>query len=168
MNPGWKVAFAVLALGACGQGSGATASDDARDVAGHIDALQAEQTAHSIEIGSLSTLDALHDPEVLHWRRVEGHLDAMNLGMSDMMACDSDRIAIVAAGFADSMQKMHVEFDAHRHVILGAGEMGAARIEEARHGEAVRDITGAMQDRWNTMMLDPRAYACPRCSSCGM
>jgi hypothetical protein len=169
MNRSWLVGLAVLVLGACGHDDGTMMSDYAQDVGRHLDALRAEQTAHSSEVLSLSTLDGIRGAESTHWQRMGDHLDQMNLVMSDMMACGSDRgVRIDTAEFAGSMQKIRSECDGHRQAMQNALDVDSARGEETRHGDAFQAEMGVMRGRWNMMMVQSRGYSCSHCRYCGM
>ena len=169
MNRIWLIGLAVLVLGACGHDDGTMMSDYARDIGRHLDALGAEQTSHSSEVASLSTLDGIRGAESTHWQRMGDHLDQMNLVMGDMMACGSDRgVRIDAAEFARSMQEIRSDCDEHRQAMQSAVDVDSARSEETRHGNAFHTKMGVMRGQWNMMMIQSGEYSCSHCRYCGM
>jgi hypothetical protein len=169
MNRLWLLVPSMIALAACGQRADTMMSDYVQDLAHHMESLQAEEMSHAAAMTSLSTLDGMLDTESAHWQRIDQHLDGMRLVMADVMDCANERGARVdTAGFADSMQKIRSECDAHRRAMQSVAEIVTVRNEEGRHARAVADRMMVMLDQWDLMMTDSRGYACSPCRHCGM
>jgi hypothetical protein len=158
-----------LGIASCGHASGTMMSDYAQDLGSHLDALQTEQTDHTLAMASLTTLAAVQGTEPPHWQHMSDHFDRMNLVMGDMMACSRDvGAAVDISGFSNSMEKMRADCDAHRQAMQSAPDLSMARIEENRHDGVFRVIMTDMRDHWSSMMVATRGYSCAYCSHCGM
>ena len=160
--------FALVGLG-CGDNM-TMMSDYGADLDRHVDALRAEQTAHSSEVAAARDVDAIGRAENDHWQRNNDHMKNMGMVMDDMMSCHDTRGNTVDhANVAGMMQNMRDECDQHRDAMRDLPDVDTRRSEEARHHDAMKGWLDQMHTGIGTMMSGQgNGASCGHCAHCGM
>jgi hypothetical protein len=166
----WMAVVGVGALvTACGGHDVTTTSDYAEAFGQHIDALGAEQVAHSAEISAVTRIDLVASVEQGHAERMDDHLAWMSRVMGGMMSCvDLQGSPFDAANLAVTTHDLHSECDEHGMLMLSAHDMDTARAEEARHQLVVGKQIEKLRRQLGTMISPGSAYRCSPCPHCGM
>jgi len=156
------VAMLASAASACGGDNASTMSDYTADLGRQLDEVQAEHKAHAAEVAAASDLESINRAEDGHRQRMDEHMSQTDMVMGHMMSCTDARGAhFDGAPFAGMMQDMRSECDDHRTAMHGAATVDAARTEEARHQDAMRQRHDKMQDQMGMMMGQGSGFNCP-------
>lgn len=151
----------AIAVSACGGNDMSMMSGYTQDLGRHVDALQAEQSTHSADITAAADLDSMARAEDDHWQRMVDHMSQMNTVMGSMMSCTDSRGACLdTAPFAGVMHDMRSDCDDHRKAMYSAVALDAARTEELRHQDAMRNRLATMRGQMNSMMGQGAGYMC--------
>lgn len=156
---------AVLLAGsvsACGSDDTSTMSDYTQDLSRHLDDVQTEHSTHSLEIAGAPDLDAIKRAEDDHRQRMDDHMGQMDMVKGHMMSCTDGRGAhFDGEPFAGMMHDMRSDCDDHRSAMFGAASTDAARTEESRHQDIMRDRLHEMRGQMEMMMGHGSGFSCP-------
>jgi hypothetical protein len=152
----------AAALSACGGDDASMMSDYTQDLGRHLDEVQAEHKAHSSEVAAATDLESIHRAEDGHRQRMDDHMSQTAMVMGHMMSCTDARGAhFDGAPFAGMMHGMRSACDDHRTAMHGAATIDAARQEEARHQDAMREWHDKMRGQMGMMMGQGSGFNCP-------
>jgi len=156
----WMVVVGVL-VSACGGNDASSAYSEAFDR--QIDALGAEQVAHSSEIAEIDRVDLIGPAEQGHADRMDDHLARIDKVIGGMMSCaNGEDSPFDAADLAATTHDLRSECDDHAMLMLSARDMETAGAEEARHQYAVGKQIDKLRRQAGTMLPPGSAYRCSR------
>jgi hypothetical protein len=152
----------AVAVSACGGDDASMMSDYTQDLGRHLDEVQAEHSTHSSEVAVAADLESINRAEDDHRRRMDDHMSQMDMVMGHMTSCTDGRGAhFDCAPFAEMMHDMRSYCDDHRAAMRGATTPDAARTEESRHQDGMRDRLDKMRGQMGTMMGQGSGFTCP-------
>jgi hypothetical protein len=151
----------AAAVSACAGHDASMMSDYTQDLGRHLDEVQAEHKAHSSEVAAASDLESINRAEDDHRQRMDDHMSQTDMVMGHMMSCTDARGAhFDGAPLAGMMHDMRSECDDHRTAMHGAATIDAARTEESRHQDAMRERHDEMRDQMGRMMGQGSGFNC--------